>query len=97
MHIQGVHSEVIRVQVKGLEELLHGDLSPFKFVDDAVGVHAVRLLDETQQVLLVHAGGSVDVGVHLERQRGREITGVLGACDNSAWSQEGTEDTHKLA
>lgn len=66
VHIQGVHSEVIRVQVKGLEELLHSDLSPFKVVHDAVGVHAVRLLDEAQQVLLVHAGGGVDVGVHLE-------------------------------
>ncbi len=69
MHIQGVHSEVIRVQVKGLEELLHSDLSPLKVVHNAVSVHAVRLLDEAQQVLLVHAGGSVDVGVHLEGRR----------------------------
>lgn len=66
MHIQGVHSEVIRMQVKGLEELLHGDLSPFKVVHNAVSIHTVRLLDEAQQVLLVHAGGSVDVSVHLE-------------------------------
>lgn len=69
MHIQGVHSEVIRVQVKGLEEFLHGDLFPLKFVHDAVSVNAIRPLDEAQQVLLVHAGGSVDVGVHLECQR----------------------------
>lgn len=65
VHIQGVHSEVIGVQVKGLKELLHGDLFPFQLVHDAIGVHAVGLLDEAQQVLLVHAGGGVDVGVHL--------------------------------
>lgn len=66
MHIQGVHSEVIRVHVKALKELLHSDLPPFEVVHDAVSVHAVRLLDEAQQVLLVHAGSSVDVSVHLE-------------------------------
>lgn len=79
MHIQGVHSQVIRVQVERLEELLHGDLLPSKVVHNAVGIHAVRLLDEAQQVLLVHAGSSVDVGVHLGPRRGREqITEVAG-------------------
>lgn len=57
------------MQVQGLKELLHGDLPALQLVHDAVGVHAVRLLDEAQQVLLVHAGGGVDVGVHLGRQR----------------------------
>lgn len=79
MHIQGVHSQVIRVQVERLEELLHGDLLPSKVVHNAVGIRAVRLLDEAQQVLLVHAGSSVDVGVHLEPQRGRKkVTEVAG-------------------
>lgn len=90
MHIQGVHGEVIRVQVKGLEELLHSDLSPFKVVHDAVSIHAVRLLDEAQQVLLVHAGSSVDVGVHLEWKR--DDGEWIQSCNNSTWSQEGTKD-----
>ena len=66
VHIQRVHGEVIRVQVEGLEQLLHGDLPAVELVHDAVGVHAIRPLDEAQQVLLVHAGGGVDVGVNLE-------------------------------
>lgn len=65
MHIKGVHSEVIRMQVEALKQLPHGDLPAFKVVDDAVSIHAVRLLDKAQQVLLVHAGSSVDVGVNL--------------------------------
>lgn len=68
------------MQVQGLKELLHGDLSPVKFVHNALSIYAVRPLDEAQQMLLVHAGGSVDVGVHLEWQRDdREwITRVWG-------------------
>lgn len=69
MHVQGVHREVVRVQVQGLEELLHGDLTALQLVHDALSVHAVRLLDEAQQVLLVHAGSGMDVGVNLGRQR----------------------------
>lgn len=65
VHIKGVHSEVIRMQVEALEQLPHGDLPAFKVVDDTVGIHAVRLLDKAQQVLLVHAGSSVDMGVNL--------------------------------
>lgn len=69
VHVQGVHCEVVRMQVQGLEELLHGDLLALQLVHYAFGVHAVRFLDEAQQVLLVHAGSSVDVGVDLGRQR----------------------------
>lgn len=74
MHVQRVHRQVVRVQVERLKELLHGDLPALELVHHAVGVDAVRLLDEAQQVLLVHAGGGVDVGVHLgeEREGGRE-------------------------
>lgn len=57
------------MQVERLEQLLHGDLAALELVHDALGVHAVSLLDEAQQVLLVHAGGGVDVGVHLGEER----------------------------
>ncbi|KAG7226860.1 hypothetical protein INR49_022155 [Caranx melampygus] len=40
MHIEGVHSEVVRMQVEALEQLPHGDLAAFKVVDDAVSIHA---------------------------------------------------------
>lgn len=56
------------MQVERLKECLHGELSAFKVVHNSVSVHAVRLLDEAKQVLLVHAGGCVDVSVHLEWQ-----------------------------
>lgn len=69
MHVQRVHRQVIRVQVERLEQLLHGDLAALELVHDSLGVHAVSLLDEAQQVLLVHAGGGVDVGVHLGEER----------------------------
>lgn len=74
VHVQGVHGEVVRVQVKGLEKLLHCYFFPLKLVHDAVGIHAVGLLDEAQQMLLVHAGCGVDVCVHLEGQRRTEET-----------------------
>lgn len=81
VHVQGVHGEVIRVQVKVLEKLLQCYFFPFKLVHDAVGIHAVGLFDEAQQMLLVHAGRGVDVCVHLEGQqrteKNRGGTGVL--------------------
>lgn len=67
MHIQRVHGEVVGMQLEGLKKLFHGDLPPFEVVYDAVRIHPVGLFDKAQQVLLVHAGSSVDVGVHLER------------------------------
>lgn len=82
VHVQRVHRQVIRVQVERLEQLLQGDLPALELVHDALGVHAVRLLDETQQVLLVHAGCSVDVGVHLGKgwrrgEKGEVQVGVM--------------------
>lgn len=65
------------MQLEELEQLLHGDLPAFEFVHDTVGIHAVRPLDEAQQVLLVHASCGVDVSVDLEWQRsGTELFGL---------------------
>lgn len=72
MHIQWVHGEIIRVQIEGSKELLHCDFFAFQFVHNTVSIHTVRFLDEAQQVLLVHAGCSMDVGVYLGRQSRRE-------------------------
>ena len=65
MDVQRVHGEVVGVQVQPLEQLLQGHVLPVHLPHHALGVHAVRVLDEAQQVLLVHAGRRVDVGVHL--------------------------------
>lgn len=66
MHIQGVDSEVIGVQVEGGEQLLHGHFLALGNVHHAVSIHAVRPLDETEQMLLVHAGRRMDVSVYLQ-------------------------------
>lgn len=54
------------MQVERLKKFLHGDLPTFKVVHNSLSVDTVRLLDEAQQVLLVHAGGSMDMSVHLQ-------------------------------
>lgn len=77
MHIQGVHGQVVGVQVERLKERLHGDLLAFQFVHHTVGVHTIRLLNEAQQVFLVHAGGSVDVSVNLEKSESRDAAAVF--------------------
>jgi len=57
------------VKVEALKELSHCNFPPFNLVHNTVGIVTVRLFDEAQQVLLIHAGGSVDVSVHLEWQK----------------------------
>lgn len=94
VHVQGVHGEVVRVQVEGLEKLLHRYFFPLQLVHDAVGIHAVGLLDEAQQMLLVHAGRGVDVCVHLEGQRkDRGGDQRSDRCANNICPQEEAKDT----
>lgn len=67
VHVQSVHAQVEGRQVHALEDLLEGLASAVLDVDDLLGVLLHSSLDESQQVLLVHAGRRVDVCVHLER------------------------------
>lgn len=69
MDVQGIHCQVIRVQIELLEKLLQGELFALGIINYAVSIHTVRFLDKTQKVFLVHAGCSMDVRVHLRRQR----------------------------
>lgn len=69
VHVQGVHAQVEGRQVHGLEHLLEGLAAATLHVHNLLGVLLHGPLDEPQQVLLVHAGGRVDVRVHLEKKR----------------------------
>lgn len=65
MHVQWIYSEVIRVHGDGVEHLLEGDLLATLYQDHAVRLRLVRVLDESKQMFLIHAGCCVDVSVHL--------------------------------
>lgn len=65
MHVQRVHSEVIGVHSQLLKHLLEGDLLAVLLQDHSVCLRLTGGLNELQQVLLVHAGSGMDVGVHL--------------------------------
>ena len=70
MNVQHVDGEVVGRQVHRLEDLVQGHRLPvLGQADGRVGLRLERLLDEAKQVLLVHAGGRVDVGVHLKIQQ----------------------------
>lgn len=66
VHVQGVDAEIEGRQVHALEHVFEGLTSAVLDVDDLLGVFLHGSLDESQQVLLIHAGRSVYVCVHLE-------------------------------
>ena len=65
MHVQLVYVEVVRLQAQGLEHLLQRQVLAVPKDDHLVRLLLELVLDEAQQVLLVHAGAVVHVGVHL--------------------------------
>uniref|UniRef100_A0ABK0KX93 RING finger protein 141 n=1 Tax=Rattus norvegicus TaxID=10116 RepID=A0ABK0KX93_RAT len=67
MNIQRVHCEVVGVHVQAVKHLPQGDLPAELLGHSSVRLCLVCVLDETQQVLLIHAGRCVDVCVYLER------------------------------
>ena len=66
MAVKHVDSEVIGSEVHGLEDLVKGHDLVVDLAHADIRVRLDALLDEAQQVLLVHAGRAVDVGVNLE-------------------------------
>ena len=68
VYVEHVHRDVVGRQVERLKDLLQSHHPVSVLANRHVTVCLQRLLDEPQQVLLVHAGGGVDVGVHLGRQ-----------------------------
>lgn len=68
VHVQSVDAEIESRQVHALEHLFEGLTSAVLDVDDLPGVFLHGSLDESQQVLLIHAGRCVYVCVHLEEE-----------------------------
>lgn len=66
VHVQSVHAQIEGRQVHALKYVLEGLTSAVLDVDDLLGVFLHRSLDESQQVLLIHAGRRVYVCVHLQ-------------------------------
>lgn len=65
MHVQRVHGEVVGVHVEVLEDFLECDLLTALLQDDTICLCLVCGLYKFQQMPLVHAGGSVNMCVHL--------------------------------
>lgn len=65
VHVQRVHAQVEGRQVHALKHLHQRLLLPLFYVHNLLRVLFHGSLDEAQKVLLVHAGGGVDVRVHL--------------------------------
>lgn len=65
MHVQGVHAQVERCQVHALKHLHERLTFPSLHMNYLLGIFLHGPFDEAQQVLLVHAGRSVNVCVHL--------------------------------
>lgn len=66
VHVQSVHTQVKGSQIHGFKHLLQGLAPPILYVNNLLWVFLHGSLDESQQVLLVHAGGCMYVCVYLE-------------------------------
>lgn len=66
MNIQHVHRQIVSRQLHRVEHLSERHhLAGLRDGDDLIGVLFQRLLDEAQQMFLVHTAGCMDVSIHL--------------------------------
>ena len=65
MTVQHVDGEIVGREVHGLEHLVERHHLPAHLADPHLAVSLEALLDEPQEMFLVHTGGSVDVSVDL--------------------------------
>lgn len=65
MHIQHVHGEVVGGEVHGGKHLRQTHLLTIMATHYLIRISLHCLLDEAQKMLLVHAGCSMDMGIHL--------------------------------
>ena len=65
MTVQHVDGEIVGRQVHGLEDLVERHHLPADLADPNLAVRLEALLDEPQEMFLVHTGGRVNVSVNL--------------------------------
>lgn len=76
VHVQRVYSEVVRVHVEVVKDFLECELLIAFFQDHSICFSLVCGLYESQQMLLVHASGSMYMCVHLCLTQVRQWHGV---------------------
>lgn len=77
VHVQRVHAQVEGRQVHALKHLHQRLFLPLFHVHNFLRVLLHGSLDEAQKVLLVHAGGGVDVRVHLPDHRYKKLIIII--------------------
>ena len=65
MTVQHVDGEIVGRQVHGLEDLIERHHLPAHLADPHLAVSLEALLDEPEEMFLVHTGGRVNVSVNL--------------------------------
>lgn len=89
--IQRIHSEVIGVHVQAIKHLPQGDLPALLLGHNSVRFRLVRVLDEAQQVLLVHTGSCMDVRVHLQHSTHQPVSPATSTGDRMPTPQCGEQ------
>lgn len=69
MHIQWIYSQIVGMQIEGFKDFLQGDILALDIMHHSFSIYSVRLLDEAQKMLLVHAGSSMNVSVDLQKKK----------------------------
>ena len=77
MHVQLVNGEVVCRQVEALKDILQRHVTAVPHANRLAGGRAYLLLDEAQQVLLIHGRSSVYVSVNLSRKNTNQSIGDL--------------------
>jgi hypothetical protein len=77
VHIKRIDREVVGGKVERLEHLSKGEVLAITVNDDFVRATLHLALDETEHVLLVHAGRVVDVSVDLQAGSSQFATGRI--------------------
>jgi hypothetical protein len=73
MHVHRIDTELVSAEAERLKDLVEGELLTVTEADDLVGGVLHLGLDEPEQLLLVHRGRVVDVGVDLVVRHKRRV------------------------
>ena len=68
MNVEHVDSQVVGGQIHRFKDLIQSLLTAFIDADNVIAVVFNLLLNEAQQMFLIHARRCVNVGIHLTRK-----------------------------